>query len=329
MSLVRGLPLSTDNQAFQYEDGMAIVIDWKPEEAHNLHRELENFSMHPSLKESESDELQVNLETCIDLFTEEENLTALNHWHCSTCNQHVPSKKKLSLKSLPPILILHLKRFQYTTIYRDKITSLVNFPLTDFDLSKFLADSSKPYIYDLYAVSNHFGGMSGGHYTAYALNHKDKAWYKLDDSHCVPVTDPNYIISPNAYLLFYKLRDDQTYEIPESIQLDDDEDSPKTAPPATAPIDLGTAAEDQKPQTKENSKYLPQHYEPTIIPDEGPYASESFSEFPPYAPSPRKQLARSLYVCHLCSEELPGLEELQVHFLTAHWETDLDIGLNS
>jgi len=25
-------------------------------------------------------------------------------------------------------------------------------------------------LYDLYAVSNHFGGLGGGHYTAYAKN---------------------------------------------------------------------------------------------------------------------------------------------------------------
>lgn len=29
----------------------------------------------------------------------------------------------------------------------------------------------KRVIYDLYAVSNHFGGLGGGHYTAYAKNH--------------------------------------------------------------------------------------------------------------------------------------------------------------
>ena len=30
-------------------------------------------------------------------------------------------------------------------------------------------NSSQP-IYDLYAISNHYGGLGGGHYTAFAKN---------------------------------------------------------------------------------------------------------------------------------------------------------------
>lgn len=37
-------------------------------------------------------------------------------------------------------------------------------------------------IYDLIGVSNHFGGMGGGHYTAYAFNYETKQWYYFDDS---------------------------------------------------------------------------------------------------------------------------------------------------
>jgi ubiquitin carboxyl-terminal hydrolase 4/11/15 len=37
-------------------------------------------------------------------------------------------------------------------------------------------------VYDLFAVANHFGGLGGGHYTAYALNHIDQKWYNFDDS---------------------------------------------------------------------------------------------------------------------------------------------------
>jgi ubiquitin C-terminal hydrolase len=37
-------------------------------------------------------------------------------------------------------------------------------------------------IYNLYAVSNHFGGLTGGHYTAQVLHHHNDTWYNLDDS---------------------------------------------------------------------------------------------------------------------------------------------------
>jgi ubiquitin C-terminal hydrolase len=37
-------------------------------------------------------------------------------------------------------------------------------------------------IYDLYAVSNHFGSLGGGHYTAFAKNPIYKNWFEFDDS---------------------------------------------------------------------------------------------------------------------------------------------------
>ena len=39
-----------------------------------------------------------------------------------------------------------------------------------------------PPVYDLYAVSNHFGGMGGGHYNAYCKM-PDGKWWCFDDSH--------------------------------------------------------------------------------------------------------------------------------------------------
>lgn len=38
-------------------------------------------------------------------------------------------------------------------------------------MTEFVLDNSSKgehYVYDLYAVSNHFGSLNGGHYTAYA-----------------------------------------------------------------------------------------------------------------------------------------------------------------
>ncbi|TPX62619.1 hypothetical protein PhCBS80983_g00391 [Powellomyces hirtus] len=60
-------------------------------------------------------------------------------------------------------------------------------------------------IYDLFAVSNHFGGLGGGHYTAYAKNCLDNEWYNFDDSH-VSKTDEWRIMTSAAYFLFYQRR---------------------------------------------------------------------------------------------------------------------------
>jgi hypothetical protein len=37
-------------------------------------------------------------------------------------------------------------------------------------------------LYDSYAVSNHVGGLSSGHYTAFSLNRFDEQWYEYNDS---------------------------------------------------------------------------------------------------------------------------------------------------
>jgi len=58
--------------------------------------------------------------------------------------------------------------------------------------------------YELYAVSNHSGGLGGGHYTAYAKNKEDGRWYNFNDSFASEVQDPSRIVSCSAYVLFYK-----------------------------------------------------------------------------------------------------------------------------
>ena len=53
---------------------------------------------------------------------------------------------------------------------RNKVNILVNFPVNDLDLGPHLLpreghQGNIADLYDLYAVSNHYGNMSGGHYT--------------------------------------------------------------------------------------------------------------------------------------------------------------------
>jgi len=155
--------------------------------------------------------------------------------------------------------VLHLKRFQYTTIYRDKITSQVEFPLTDMDFGIILG-TNKSSIYDLYAVSNHIGGMSGGHYTAFALNRTDQNWYKLDDSKC-SITDASHVISPSAYLLFYRLRTSTQPEWPEQI-LDDDEEEEKIQKEKEKEKDIDKEKEQKQHSSPGNSDFTKMHRSP-------------------------------------------------------------------
>jgi len=60
-------------------------------------------------------------------------------------------------------------------------------------------------IYDLYAVSNHFGSLNGGHYTAFAKNPYYGKWFNFDDTHVEKVHE-NDAITKAAYVLFYKRR---------------------------------------------------------------------------------------------------------------------------
>ncbi len=73
-------------------------------------------------------------------------------------------------------------------------------------------------LYDLVAVINHRGGIggtdttqfcllfiAGGHYVAYAKNHKTSKWYEFDDSVVTPVSE-EYVKNSEAYVLFFQKR---------------------------------------------------------------------------------------------------------------------------
>jgi len=61
-------------------------------------------------------------------------------------------------------------------------------------------------LYDLFAVSNHYGSLGFGHYTAYCKNFKSGKWHCFDDS-SVSTEDPDNVCSTGSYVLFYKRKD--------------------------------------------------------------------------------------------------------------------------
>lgn len=152
--------------------------------------------------------LKLNLNACLELYTTCEKLGASDAWYCPSCKKHQQATKKFDLWSLPKILIIHLKRFSYKWHRRDKIDAYIDFPLRSLDLSKFIINKEQPVnaIYDLIGVCNHYGGMGGGHYTAYAQNKMDGNWYSFDDSHVSSISESS-VVSNAAYVLFYMRRE--------------------------------------------------------------------------------------------------------------------------
>ncbi|CAG8433376.1 8105_t:CDS:10 [Ambispora gerdemannii] len=103
------------------------------------------------------------------------------------------AKKGVIFESFPPVLHLHLKRFDYD-IQRSasvKINDRYEFPM-EIDLEEYLspeADRTKPQKYLLHGVLVHSGDFHGGHYFALIKPEKDGKWLKFDDDRVTPVTD--------------------------------------------------------------------------------------------------------------------------------------------
>merc|ERR1711920_694421 len=54
-----------------------------------------------------------SLGECIRAFTEPEKLCGGNQWYCPQCKTHVDAEHIMRLWKLPPILLVHLKRFRF------------------------------------------------------------------------------------------------------------------------------------------------------------------------------------------------------------------------
>ncbi|VDN31602.1 unnamed protein product [Dibothriocephalus latus] len=105
---------------------------------------------------------KLDLNLCFELFTTEETLSAQSPWYCKECTEPRQASKKLDFWCLPEVLIIHLKRFR-TVFPMEKINEFVDFPVEGLKIRN---SRQEEHTYDLVAVSNHMGGLLGGHYTA-------------------------------------------------------------------------------------------------------------------------------------------------------------------
>ncbi|KAJ5104666.1 hypothetical protein NUU61_002013 [Penicillium alfredii] len=103
------------------------------------------------------------------------------------------AKKGVIFESFPPVLHLHLKRFEYDLNLDAmmKVNDRHAFPM-EFDASPYLsadADRSESWVYQLHGVLVHSGGLEAGHYYAFLKPTKDGHWYRFDDDRVNRATD--------------------------------------------------------------------------------------------------------------------------------------------
>ncbi|BGP15879.1 hypothetical protein JCM10213_003692 [Rhodosporidiobolus nylandii] len=161
---------------------------------------------------------RVSLMACLETFVRDEVLDKDDAWHCPRCKKNRKAVKKLSLSKLPPILVIHLKRFSFAGPFSDKIETQVQYPLAGLDLTPFLPPplmSAKDgqqigrippqgYTYDLFGVTNHYGNLSSGHYTAFVRNGRE--WFNIGDSKVTPCEPAVVQSAKSAYILYYAMR---------------------------------------------------------------------------------------------------------------------------
>jgi ubiquitin carboxyl-terminal hydrolase 4/11 len=218
----QGAPLLKEGDAFflEFDENMKAYYFGGSQFENSRWDEWETFT-HPEFLEArkataKQNNKGISLDDCLAEFTKEEQLGEDDLWYCPRCKKHQQATKKFDLWKVPDILAVHLKRFSNSRALRDKIDTFVDFPIEGLDLTALVGERlvgsrlaqsgvdihelgirevEEPLIYDLYAVDEHLGGLGGGHYRAYALNHVTEQWYHFDDSYVTRTEASEAVVS--------------------------------------------------------------------------------------------------------------------------------------
>jgi len=143
----------------------------------------------------------------------------LDGYICSKTRLEVEASRNLSLEDLPPILVLHLKRFVYdgTTGGCQKVMKAVDFSV-DLEIPRDILSiasknkyTTKQRQYKLFGVVYHNGReATKGHYVADVYHTGYASWLHCDDSIVKPTAE-QLVVQPSQnsvpYILFYRRGD--------------------------------------------------------------------------------------------------------------------------
>eukprot|EP01156_Anaeramoeba_ignava_P006014 Anaeramoba_ignava/a347512_181.p1 GENE.a347512_181~~a347512_181.p1 ORF type:complete len:814 (-),score=231.02 a347512_181:166-2607(-) len=196
------------NETIPFPQRSTIGIVWDPmltsQELINDEILLQTIKHESFVQYTKKKKADATLFECVEQYITEEQLSSTDKWYCPHCKEFVQAYKKMDFWKMPNILIIQLKRFSYTRYYRSKIDKFIEFPEI-LDLSPYISvQQETPPVYRLIAVSNHYGGYGGGHYTAYCFHEPSKKWYSFNDSSVSKISSFEETLSSAAYVLFYQ-----------------------------------------------------------------------------------------------------------------------------
>ncbi|KAK5875781.1 hypothetical protein CesoFtcFv8_026825 [Champsocephalus esox] len=136
-------------------------------------------------------------------FFKGEKVSGDNKMYCNQCSKKQDALLQCEITTHPGTLTLLLKRFSFDHKLRCYVKLHCN---VDVPKSLFIGKCK----YDLYALVNHFGNLTGGHYTAHIKSIETDTWYHFNDNIVNMVQPPligaekDSLRSCTAYLLMYK-----------------------------------------------------------------------------------------------------------------------------
>lgn len=238
--LVEEINTMSLNATSEQENGDDVSVQEKEYTVVNQDPELAFYTLATRAAPGKQ---ECSVESCLYQFTEVEHLTDNNRLMCVTCTKRQSGMKALEggkkgvyrdalkqmlISSPPPVLTLHLKRFQQISYSVCKVNRQVQFPHI-LDIAPFCSLNCKGVkeeetrvLYSLYGIVEHSGTMRSGHYTAYVksrtsthnsvengssgsgdVENSKGSWFHISDSSVHPVTEAK-VQSSQAYLLFYE-----------------------------------------------------------------------------------------------------------------------------
>lgn len=185
----------------------------------NLDTNVSSTEKGKKLTKQNEDGSMSTLFGCLDLFTRPEKLGSDQKLYCRNCRERQDSLKQMSIRKLPLVLSLHVKRFEHSFVKKcsRKIDRYLHFPFS-LDMTPYLSSSILRARYgnriftfggdqsdmfsefEIFAVVTHSGTLESGHYVSFVRVRNQ--WYRCNDA-WITVVDEATVRASQCYMIFY------------------------------------------------------------------------------------------------------------------------------